>query len=82
MQRYSTLSMLYGQLGMHRKSSFFRRVAAMQCVAPTHPKPQWQQCYSLLIRGLEGYKLSLDPKDYPHGGYNIPNIVYFCRFET
>ncbi len=67
MQRYSTLAVLYEQLGMHRKASFFRRVAAMQIVAPTNPNPQWQQCYSILLRGLDGYRLSLDPKDFPHG---------------
>ncbi len=33
-QRYSVLSELYELIGFHRKSAFFKRVAAMQCVAP------------------------------------------------
>uniref|UniRef100_A0A8C8ICV9 Trafficking protein particle complex subunit 9 n=1 Tax=Oncorhynchus tshawytscha TaxID=74940 RepID=A0A8C8ICV9_ONCTS len=63
-QRYSILSELYHLIGFHRKSAFFKRVAAMQCVAPTIPEPGWRACYKLLLETLPGYSLSLDPKDF------------------
>ncbi|KAM6899295.1 trafficking protein particle complex subunit 9 isoform 5-T5 [Xenentodon cancila] len=63
-QRYSILSELYELIGFHRKSAFFKRVAAMQCVAPTIPEPGWRACYKLLLETLPGYSLSLDPKDF------------------
>uniref|UniRef100_A0A8C2KM67 Trafficking protein particle complex 9 n=1 Tax=Cyprinus carpio TaxID=7962 RepID=A0A8C2KM67_CYPCA len=63
-QRYSVLSELYQLIGFHRKSAFFKRVAAMQCVAPTIPEPGWKACYKLLLETLPGYSLSLDPKDF------------------
>ncbi|GAA6083925.1 trafficking protein particle complex subunit 9 isoform X1, partial [Tachysurus ichikawai] len=63
-QRYSVLSELYELIGFHRKSAFFKRVAAMQCVAPTIPEPGWKACYRLLLETLPGYSLSLDPKDF------------------
>ena len=45
-QRYSILSELYDLIGFQRKSAFFKRVAAMQCVAPTIPEPGWRACYT------------------------------------
>ncbi|KAI7798554.1 putative trafficking protein particle complex subunit 9 [Triplophysa rosa] len=66
-QRYSILSELYELIGFHRKSAFFKRVAAMQCVAPTIPEPGWKACYKLLLETLPGYSLSLDPKDFSKG---------------
>uniref|UniRef100_A0A8C2YZF9 Trafficking protein particle complex subunit 9 n=1 Tax=Cyclopterus lumpus TaxID=8103 RepID=A0A8C2YZF9_CYCLU len=66
-QRYSILSELYERIGFHRKSAFFKRVAAMQCVAPTIPEPGWRACYKLLLETLPGYSLSLDPKDFSKG---------------
>ncbi|XP_061111345.1 trafficking protein particle complex subunit 9 isoform X2 [Conger conger] len=66
-QRYSVLSELYDLIGFHRKSAFFKRVAAMQCVAPTIPEPGWRACYKLLLETLPGYSLSLDPKDFYKG---------------
>ncbi|KAK2921370.1 hypothetical protein Q8A73_000855 [Channa argus] len=66
-QRYSVLSELYELVGFHRKSAFFKRVAAMQCVAPTIPEPGWRACYKLLLETLPGYSLSLDPKDFSKG---------------
>ncbi|XP_074543544.1 trafficking protein particle complex subunit 9 isoform X2 [Halichoeres trimaculatus] len=66
-QRYSILSELYELIGFHRKSAFFKRVAAMQCVAPTIPEPGWRACYKLLLETLTGYSLSLDPKDFSKG---------------
>lgn len=72
-QRYSVLSELYELIGFHRKSAFFKRVAAMQCVAPTIPEPGWKACYKLLLETLPGYSLSLDPKDFSKG-----NTRCFC----
>uniref|UniRef100_A0A8C1MJI3 Trafficking protein particle complex 9 n=1 Tax=Cyprinus carpio TaxID=7962 RepID=A0A8C1MJI3_CYPCA len=66
-QRYSVLSELYELIGFQRKSAFFKRVAAMQCVAPTIPEPGWKACYKLLLETLPGYSLSLDPKDFSKG---------------
>uniref|UniRef100_A0ACB8FFE3 Trafficking protein particle complex subunit 9 n=1 Tax=Sphaerodactylus townsendi TaxID=933632 RepID=A0ACB8FFE3_9SAUR len=66
-QRYSILSELYERIGFHRKSAFFKRVAAMQCVAPSITEPGWRACYRLLLETLPGYSLSLDPKDFSKG---------------
>uniref|UniRef100_A0A8C7ID36 Trafficking protein particle complex subunit 9 n=1 Tax=Oncorhynchus kisutch TaxID=8019 RepID=A0A8C7ID36_ONCKI len=68
-QRYSILSELYHLIGFHRKSAFFKRVAAMQCVAPTIPEPGWRACYKLLLETLSGYSLCLDPKDFSKGSH-------------
>ena len=82
-QRYGTLSQLYSQIGFKRKSSFYKRVSAMQCVAPQNPKQNWHQCYYLLIQALEGYKITLDPKEMrAHGGRQITFLadlfLLFC----
>ncbi|NXY45098.1 TPPC9 protein, partial [Ceuthmochares aereus] len=66
-QRYSILSELYERIGFHRKSAFFKRIAAMQCAAPSIPEPGWRACYKLLLETLPGYSLSLDPKDFSQG---------------
>ncbi|XP_066121704.1 trafficking protein particle complex subunit 9 isoform X1 [Saccopteryx bilineata] len=66
-QRYSILSELYELIGFRRKSAFFKRVAAMQCVAPSITEPGWRACYKLLLETLPGYSLSLDPKDFSKG---------------
>lgn len=66
-QRYSILSELYELIGFRRKSAFFKRVAAMQCVAPSIAEPGWRACYKLLLETLPGYSLSLDPKDFSKG---------------
>lgn len=66
-QRYSILSELYELIGFRRKSAFFKRVAAMQCVAPSIAEPGWRACYQLLLETLPGYSLSLDPKDFSKG---------------
>lgn len=66
-QRYSILSELYELIGFHRKSAFFKRVAAMQCVAPSISEPGWRACYKLLLETLPGYSLSLDPQDFNKG---------------
>ena len=74
-QRYSILSELYELIGFHRKSAFFKRVAAMQCVAPTIPEPGWRACYKLLLETLPGYSLSLDPKDFNKGKLGHSEVV-------
>ncbi|GFO45747.1 trafficking protein particle complex subunit 9, partial [Plakobranchus ocellatus] len=66
-QRNLTLSSLYSQLGFKRKAAFFRRITGMHCVAPDST-PSWSQCYELLLRCLEGYGLSVDPKDVKRDG--------------
>ncbi|NWX65313.1 TPPC9 protein, partial [Promerops cafer] len=66
-QRYSILSELYERIGFHRKSAFFKRIAAMQCAAPSIPEPGWRACYKLLLETLPGYSLSLDPQDFSRG---------------
>lgn len=63
---------------MHRKAAFFKRIAAMQCVAPSNPKQAWVQCYYILLQALEGYKISLDPKEMPQGKILILELG-ICR---
>ena len=71
-ERYSTLSQLYQQIGFYRKASFFKRVAAMQCIAQPNAPQGWQKCYNLLLQSLDGYKLPLDPRDLPKGiGFEV-----------
>ncbi|OWF53426.1 Trafficking protein particle complex subunit 9 [Mizuhopecten yessoensis] len=63
--RYCTLSQLYAQIGFRRKAAFFKRIAAMQCVSPQNPQPNWKLCHSLVMQCLDGYNICLDPKDVP-----------------
>lgn len=65
--RFNALADLYHQVGFQRKASFFRRVAAMRCVAPQNPQPDWGQCYRLLLQTLDGYKVCLDPLEFQKG---------------
>ncbi len=58
-QRFSALAKLYEDIGFKRKAAFFLRVAAMRCVAPQNPHPDWNLCYSLLIKATYGYYLDL-----------------------
>nr|XP_002125742.1 trafficking protein particle complex subunit 9 [Ciona intestinalis] len=57
--RYSIVADLYRAINFHRKSAFYKRVAAMQCVAPNLNKPNWQKCYQLLQHSLKGYHLNV-----------------------
>ena len=57
--RFAALSRLYLKIGFQRKAAFFLRVAAMRCVAPQNPHPNWQMCYSLLMEANFGYSLDL-----------------------
>lgn len=54
-KRFAALSELYGEIGFSRKSAFFHRVAAMRCVAPHNPQPEWELCYQLLLKTMPGY---------------------------
>ena len=65
--RFSALADLYHQVGFQRKASFFRRVAAMRCVAPQNQQPDWGQCYRLLLQTLDGHKVCLDPLEFRKG---------------
>ncbi|XP_034524545.1 trafficking protein particle complex subunit 9 isoform X3 [Ailuropoda melanoleuca] len=80
-QRYSILSELYELIGFHRKSAFFKRVAAMQCVAPSISEPGWRACYKLLLETLPGYSLSLDPKDFSKEKKDVTQSLenYTCK---
>ncbi|XP_022104495.1 trafficking protein particle complex subunit 9-like isoform X2 [Acanthaster planci] len=64
-ERYSALSRLFTLIGFHRKAAFFKRVAAMQCVTPQNQHPAWNMCNQLLMEAIKGYKLTLDPREYP-----------------
>ncbi|XP_078456811.1 trafficking protein particle complex subunit 9 isoform X2 [Lampetra fluviatilis] len=66
-QRFAALADLYDLIGFRRKASFFKRVAAMQCVGPHVAEPGWKACYRLLLDTLPGYSLSLDPSHYNQG---------------
>ncbi|PNJ17950.1 TRAPPC9 isoform 14 [Pongo abelii] len=81
-QRYSILSELYELIGFHRKSAFFKRVAAMQCVAPSIAEPGWRACYKLLLETLPGYSLSLDPKDFSREIMTQRFVVKFLSYNS
>ena len=74
-QRYSVLADLYEGMGFLRKAGFYRRIAGMQCVAPTNPAPDWQRCYQLLTHALPAYKLSLDYRDVKHSKFRVRDVI-------
>jgi len=75
MHRFNAFSELYTTLGFHRKAAFFKRIAAMRCVSPHNPHPNWSLCHSLLLQSLDGYRLSLDPMEPNRFGfYGWPKI--------
>ena len=57
--RFSALADLYRDIGFKRKAAFFLRVAAMRCVAPNNPHPDWALCYHLLLKANAGYCIQL-----------------------
>lgn len=75
-QKYSSLSTLYTQIGFHRKAAFFKRIAAMQCVAPQITTPSWYQCYTLLLQAINGFNISLDPKEFLSGRPGVLGTIY------
>ena len=50
---------IYRDIGFKRKAAFFLRVAAMRCVAPNNPHPDWALCYNLLLKANAGYCIQL-----------------------
>lgn len=56
---YASLARLYSEVGFQRKAAFYTRVAAVKCMAGPCPNPS--QCYQLLLKSLDGYRLNLDP---------------------
>lgn len=68
--QFITLAQLFEEIGFHRKSAFFKRMAALQCVSPQNSKCNWNKCYHHLLQTLDGYKLTLDPKDVPRDVMN------------
>jgi len=54
-RRFAALSSLYAGIGFDRKAAFFLRVAAMRCVGPQNPHPDWPMCYSMLMDANYGY---------------------------
>ncbi|EEC10824.1 NIK- and IKBKB-binding protein, putative [Ixodes scapularis] len=56
---YASLARLYSEVGFQRKAAFYTRVAAVKCMAGPGPNPS--QCYQLLLKSLDGYRLNLDP---------------------
>jgi len=67
--RFLALSDLYDQIGFTRKSAFFKRVAAMRCVAPQNPQHDWTACYRLMLSAVPGYSVSLTSSTAPSHGW-------------
>ena len=43
----------------------------MRFVASQNPQPSWSQCYQLLLQAMDGYRLGLDPADFPSGEVTV-----------
>jgi len=67
--RFLALSDLYDQIGFTRKSAFFKRVAAMRCVAPQNPQHDWTACYKLMLSAVPGYSVDLSSSVSPSHGW-------------
>ena len=67
--RFLALSDLYSQIGFTRKAAFFKRVAAMRCVAPQNPQHDWAACYELMLAAVPGYAVELDLAAAPERGW-------------
>merc|ERR1719334_55315 len=67
--RFLALSDLYHRIGFMRKSAFFKRVAAMRCVAPQNPHHDWAACYRLMLSAVPGYSVSLTSSSAPSHGW-------------
>ncbi|KAK0077256.1 hypothetical protein PV325_004208 [Microctonus aethiopoides] len=62
-ERFTKLSELYHSFGFNRKASFCMRLAATRYVSLSNPRPDWKQCYNVMLQATTGFKLSLDPAD-------------------
>ena len=67
--RFLALSELYERIGFRRKAAFFKRVAAMRCVAPQNPHHDWGACYRLMLEAVGGYTIRLGSETPPGGGW-------------
>ena len=67
--RFLALSDLYQQIGFRRKSAFYKRVAAMRCVAPQNPSHDWATCYRLMLAAVPGYEITLSATQAPDKGW-------------
>ena len=67
--RFLALSDLYQQIGFKRKSAFYKRVAAMRCVAPQNPNHDWATCYRLMLAAVPGYEIRLTAAEAPDKGW-------------
>ena len=67
--RFLALSELYQRIGFQRKAAFFKRVAAMRCVAPQNPHHDWGACYRLMLEAVGGYSVRLGSVAAPGSGW-------------
>lgn len=74
LQRYSVMADLYKNIGFHRKSAFYKRVAAMQCVAPHIRDPNWELCNQLLMSTIPRSAKHSDDTSYLKDGHGWPSI--------
>ena len=80
-QRYNTLSALYSQIGFRRKAAFFKRVSGMHCVVPDS-SPCWSQCYDLLLQSMEGYSLSVNPREINTGEDPLQDLSHSRKLNV
>lgn len=52
---------IYESIGFRRKAAFYRRFAALKSVTI---EPNWQLCYDDLLKSLDGFGLTLEPRSY------------------
>lgn len=69
-QHFSMLSLLYAGINMHRKASFYSRIATLVSAIVAKEDNNWPLCYRLLLQSFPGFKLSLDCR---HIDYNVEN---------
>lgn len=58
---YASMARLYSEIGFHRKAAFHMRVAAIKYSSLQDGDPNAQQCYHLLLKCLDGFRIYLDP---------------------
>uniref|UniRef100_A0A2R5L9E5 Putative targeting complex trapp subunit n=1 Tax=Ornithodoros turicata TaxID=34597 RepID=A0A2R5L9E5_9ACAR len=65
---YASMARLYTEIGFHRKAAFHMRVAAIKY--SSLQEGDAQQCYDLLLKCLEGFKIILDPSKVAKSKFN------------
>lgn len=63
-ERLTGMAEHYAKDGCFRKAAFYKRFAALKAVSLHLEKPDWEQCYYLLLSSFDGYNLTLDPVVY------------------